>query len=137
MGWNGQERRGKKRYAVSESTVRFAPGSALSFLKPYSGRYILTDLSESGMGFMCGEPLKEGDLLKVQVETPNLSKSWSCKGKVAWVRKSGTDEAWRVGFAILKLGDGDAACLKHLLDKSILSKQEVSTSLFLKKIKRL
>ena len=137
MGWNGQERRGKKRYAVSESTVRFAPGSALAFLKPYSGRYILTDLSESGMGFMSGEGLKEGDLLKVEVETPGLPKSWVCKGKVVWARKSGTEEAWRVGFAILKLAEGDAACLKHLLDKSVLSKQEVSTSLFLKKIKRL
>lgn len=137
MAWNGQERRGKKRYAVSESTVRFAPGSAFAFLKPYSGRYILTDLSESGMGFMSGEPLREGDLLKVQVETPGLPKAWSCRGKVIWSRKSGTEEAWRVGFAILKIGEGDAVRLKHLLDKSLLAKQEVSTSLFLKKIKRL
>lgn len=137
MAWNGQERRGKKRYAVSESTVRFAPGSALAFLKPYSGRYILTDLSESGMGFMSGEALREGDLLRVQVETPGLPKAWSCRGKVIWARKSETEEAWRVGFAILKIGEGDAVCLKHLLDKSLLAKQEVSTSLFLKKIKRL
>ncbi len=137
MSWNGQERRGKKRYALPEGTVRFAPGRAFSFLRPYSGRYILTNLSESGIGFMSGEPLREGELLRVQVESPNLSRSWSCRGRVAWVKQSERDAAWRVGFAILKISESSAVGLRHMLDKSVMEIQQVSTSLFLKKIKRL
>lgn len=137
MGWDGREQRKKKRYAMTDCTVRFAPGTALGFLRPYSGRYILMNLSEEGIGFMAGEPLKAGDLLRIQVESPGAPRGWSCKGRVVWVRKSEREEAWRVGFAILKIAEADAVQLRHLLDKSVIEKQDVSTSLFLKKIKRL
>ena len=137
MGWDGKERRAKKRYALPECTVRFSPGSALAFLRPYSGRYLLTNLGEGGIGFMTGESLRQGELLRIQVESPHLPRGWTCKGRVAWAKKSEREEAWRVGLAILKISESSAALLKHLLDKSLLEKQEVSTSLFLKKIKRL
>ena len=137
MSWDGNERRKNKRYAIPDVTVRFGKGGTFSFLAPFSAPCLLTTLSETGLGFMAEQSFAPGETLRLKVEAPSLAKAWTCRAQVVWVQPAASEQAWRVGVRITRLSDADAVILRHLLDKSILEKSEISTSLFLKKVKRL
>lgn len=137
MAWDGMNRRRTKRYAVSDCAVRFAKAGALAFLRPLSTRYLLVDLSQEGICLMSGEPLKAGDRLNLHVETADANGGWSCRGRVVWVTRSDRQEAYRAGIEIVRISEKAAGRMKNLLDKCLVEKKEISTSLFLKKIKRM
>ena len=137
MSWNGKEQRGERRYAVMDCAVRFTKAGPLSFLSPFSSRYLLVDLSLKGLCLMAGEPLAAGDRLNLQVETADIEGRWSCQARVVWVSRSDRQEAYRAGLVVTKISGADSARMRTLLDKCLIEKKEISTSLFLKKIKRM
>ena len=137
MSWNGTERRAHKRYALPDATVRFGKAGVLSFFSPMSQPGLLLNLSARGVAFMSQQPFTEGETIRLKAEAAARGEPFGCKARVVWVQKSENGEAWRVGACIDAIAEPDSARLRHFLDKCVLEKSEISTSLFLKKVKRL
>lgn len=137
MAWDGTERRKNRRFSVKNGVVRYQKGGLFSFFNPPSQKYILLNLSEGGLHFICEEPVSQGQNLTLLLEAPAVTRTVKLKGKVIWVRKSENRDAWRVGVAFTGGADKDKDQLKHLLDASLLETTDISTSLYMKNIKRL
>jgi hypothetical protein len=121
MGWNGQERRQKRRYGVKGSTIRYRKGRWLSFLKAPSPLYLLLNFSEIGAHFISKEALAPGRPLSVVMTGPVSGGSAFVAATAVWSRKSA--RAARV--------------LKLMLEGALLDNVEISTKSYLKEIERL
>jgi len=135
--WTGTERRKNKRYGVKNSTVRYLRAGALSFLANYSDRYLLLNISESGLHFITRDQLPVGGALKIQLEFPTLDNPIKVKGKVIWDVKSKEHNAYRTGVKITSISDKGKRFLRHVLDNTLLDNVKVSTGTYLKEIERL
>lgn len=137
MGWDGKERRRRKRYAVKNSTMRYRKGGLLALLMPPSRKYLLLNFSEQGCHFITAEELVPGQQLRLSVEAPNVRGTIAAPARVVWCRKSEEINAYRVGCEFGGLAAGSRALLKNLLDSAILENVEISTKVYLKEIERL
>ena len=137
MGWDGKDRRRKKRYAVKNSTMRYRKGGLLSFLFPASPKYLLLNFSETGCHFITREELHPGLTIRLSIEAPNVRGTIAAAARVIWCRKSEEINAYRVGTELTSIGGHSKALLKNLLDSAILENVEISTKIYLKEIERL
>ena len=137
MGWDGQERRGKKRFGVRGATVQHRKAGALGFLDNFSPRYLILNVSESGLHFITKDALKEGSGHSLRLQAPPLEEPIAAKAVVVWCRKSTEHDAFRVGMSFTALSDGERLRLKGVLDNAILDKVDMTTKQFLKEIEKL
>lgn len=137
MAWDMVERRGKRRYGVKGSTVQHRKAGALGFLENYSPRYLILNLSETGLHFITKDVLKEGSLHALRIQAPPLDDPIGVKARVVWCRKSTEHDAFRVGMAFVSLREGERLRLRGVLDNAILDKVDMTTKQFLKEIERL
>jgi hypothetical protein len=137
MGWKEEERRGKKRYGIKNSTVRYRRGGVLSVLRTSSPKYLLLNVSETGCHFITREELPVGDGVSLSLEAPKMAGNIRAKGEVIWCHRSEEINAYRVGIRFSTLGGSSRALLKKLLDSAILENVEISTRVYLKEIQKL
>lgn len=138
MAWDGVERRRNKRYGVLSSTVRYGSGGVLSALANLGQKYLILNISESGLKFITKDPLNSGDKLKLQIEAPSISKApVKAKGRVVWVMRSQTQDVWHVGVEFIAIKRKYEGILKTIVDSAILEKVDISTTMYLREIKRL
>ncbi|MBI2933226.1 MAG: PilZ domain-containing protein [Planctomycetes bacterium] len=137
MGWDGGNRRRKKRYALKNSALRYRKGGLLAFLFPSSAKYLLLNFSETGAHFISREELKPGQRLRLAIEAPSLRGTIHVPARVTWCRRSSEINAYRVGVRFGTLGGRSKVLLKNLLDSAILENIEISTKVYLKEIERL
>ncbi len=138
MGWDGTERRRRKRYAVKNSTLRYRKGAGLfAFLMPPSPRYLVLNFSELGLHFITREEMRPGQGLRISMDAPGVRGTIGAPGRVVWCRKSEEINAFRVGCEFGAMGGGSKRVLKNLLDSAILENVEISTKIYLKEIERL
>ena len=135
--WKGKEQRGKKRYGIKNSTLRYRRGGLLSVLRAPSPRYLLLNVSETGCHFITKEELTDGEAISLTLEAPKLTGSIRTKGRVIWCRKSEDINAYRVGIQFTSLGGRSRNLLRSLLDSAILENVEISTKVYLKEIEKL
>ncbi len=136
MTWDGKERRGKKRYGVKGAVVQYKKASPLSLFTAASGKYLVLNLSETGLEFMTKEPVAEGKRLNFYLEAPKVHGTIRAGGRVIWVKQSQNQEAYRVG-ASLKLSGRSRSLVKAVLDNAVIDSVEISTRVYLKEIERL
>lgn len=136
MSWDGKERRAKKRYGVKGAVVRYKPASPLSFLSSGSPRYLVLNLSETGLEFMTKEPIEEGRKLKFALEAPRIQGTIRGAGRVIWVKPSKNREACRVGASI-RLTGRSLSLVRAILENAVIDSVEISTRVYLKEIERL
>lgn len=136
MSWNGVERRGKRRYGVKSSTLKYRKG-AFTLFSPSSDPLLLLNVSESGCHFITKEDFEPGQKMTLTIEAPRLPAAVHVKGRVTWSRKSEEQHAYRVGVEFEGISDTARKRLKSLLDNAILENVETSTRVVLKEIERL
>ncbi len=137
MGWDGRERRRKKRYGVKSSVVRYRKGGLLAFLKPPSPAYLLLNFSELGAHFITREELAPRRPLLLSIDAPSTAGTARVRGATVWTRKSEELGAFRVGVEFGALSERSERILKRMLDGAILDSVEISTKAYLKEIERL
>lgn len=137
MGWDGKERRRRKRYAVKNSALRYRRGGPIWFVMPASPKYLVLNFSEVGCHFITREELAPGQSLRLAIEAPNVRGTIAAPARVVWCRKSEEINAYRVGVEFGSLASRSRAVLKNLLDSAILENVEISTKVYLKEIERL
>jgi hypothetical protein len=138
MAWDGVERRKYKRYGVKSSTVRYSSGGLLSMLANLGQKYLILNISEGGLKFITKEPLNSDDKLRLHIEAPTIVKaSVKIKGHVVWVKRSSTQDVWHVGVAFDSIKRKYEGVFKTLIDSALMEKVDISTSMYLREIKRL
>ncbi|MDP7035919.1 MAG: PilZ domain-containing protein [Planctomycetota bacterium] len=137
MNWDGNERRGNKRYGVKSSSVTYSRGGLFGFLRNFSDRYLLLNISISGLHFITKEDLEVGKTYKFLLEFPSIGYPVPARGKIIWTRKSTEHDAYRTGVLINHLSNKHQRVLRHILDNTLLDNVKISTGTFLKEIKRL
>jgi len=137
MGWDGKERRQKKRYGIKSSTLRYRKGGLLAILMPPSPRYLLLNVGESGAHFITKEELAAGQPLRLSMEAPAVKGSIVVAAEIVWTRKSEEINAFRVGVRFKPFSEGARRKLKTVLDGAILENVEISTKVYIKEIERL
>lgn len=138
MGWDGKERRTRKRYAIREGTLRYRRGGLLSaLLLPGAPKLLLLNFSEEGCHFITREELQPGTPLRLRLQMPKIKGTVSATGQVAWCRKSAQSSAFRVGVRLNALSARSQALLKRMLDTAVLDNVDISTKAYLKEIERL
>ncbi|MBI5367689.1 MAG: PilZ domain-containing protein [Planctomycetes bacterium] len=137
MSWDGVERRGKKRFGVKGASVQHRSAGLLGWMENFSPRYLVLNLSESGLHFITKSDLREGAVLALRLQAPPLEEPIGAKARVVWCRKSQEHNAFRVGMAFLRLSEGERQRLKGVLDNAILDKVDMTTKQFLKEIEKL
>ena len=137
MAWDGVERRNRKRYGVRDAIVRYKKASLLSFIAPASQKYLVLNLSDTGLEFITKETVIEGRKLTVAVTAPPIRGTVHATGKVIWVKKSQEQDAFRVGLEFTRLSARSAAYLRALLDSAVVDTIEISTRVYLKELDRL
>lgn len=137
MGWDGVERRNKKRYGIKSSVVRYKRG-LLPLLGGQSDPLLLLNVSQGGCHFMSREPLELEQKLALKIEAPQLSSPLHARGRVAWIRPSEqAKQMYRVGVEFTQLSAGARKILKDLLDSAVLDNVEVSTRVYVKELEKL
>jgi hypothetical protein len=136
MTWDGKERRAKKRYGVKGAVVRYKGSSPIAFLSASSPRYLILNLSETGLEFMTKEPIEEGAKLSFSLEAPRVHGTIRGRGEVIWVKPSKNQEAFRVGAAI-RLSGRSLTLARAILENAVIDSVEISTRVYLKEIERL
>ena len=125
MGWDGTERRKKKRYGIKNSVVRYRK-SALPLIGSHSDPLLLLNISASGCHFMSREPLEEDQTVTLKIEAPPLASALSVKARIVWIRPSvQTQGMYRVGLNFTRVSGSARQILKDLLDTAVLDNVEV------------
>lgn len=138
MAWDGIERRKHKRYGVKSSTVRYSGGGVLSMLANLGRKYLILNICEGGLKFITKDPLNAGDKLRLNVEASAINKTpVKIQSRVVWVKRSATQDVWHVGVEFTKIKRKYEGVLKTLVDSALLEKIDISTSMYLREIKRL
>ena len=138
MPWDGVERRKRKRYGIKSSTVRYTGGGVGSILANLGQKYLILNISESGLKLITKDHLDCGDKLRLQIEAPTISKAAvKTKGRVVWAKRSASQEVWHVGVAFDKIKKKYEGILKTLIDSAIMEKIDISTSMYIRELKRL
>jgi len=138
MAWDGVERRKSKRYGVHSSTVRYGSGGILSALANLGQKYLILNISERGFKFITKEPMNQGDKLKLLIEAPTINKTpLKAQGRAVWVMRSQTQDVWHVGVEFTQIKSKYEGILKTLVDSAVLEKVDISTTMYLREIKRL
>ena len=138
MAWDGVERRRHKRYGVRSSTVRYGSGGLLSALANVGQKYLILNISESGFKFITKSPMNQGDKLKLIIEALTINKTpLKVQGRVIWVTRSQSQDVWHVGVEFTKIKRKYEGILKTLVDSAVLEKIDISTTMYLREIKRL
>ncbi len=135
--WDGNERRGKKRYGVKNSTVRYVKAGLLAFLSNYSDRYLLLNISEGGLHFITRDELAPGVSLKLLLGFPDVESPIAAKGVVVWSVKSKEHDAFRTGLRITGIGSKALRQLRFVLENTLLDNVKVTTGIYLREIERL
>ena len=136
MTWDGVERRKRRRYGVRDAAVRYKPASLLSFLRTPSVRHLLLNLSEGGLEFISREPFEEGLRLALQVTAPPVAGTVYATGRVARVKKSKSQDAFRVGVQFVRISPRSAAFLKAIVNSAVADGLDLSTQAYLKELER-
>lgn len=137
MSWDGVERRDKKRFGVKGSTVQHRSAGVLGWFENFSPRYLILNMSESGLHFITKNELKEGAVLALRIQAPPLEEPIGARARVIWCRKSSEHNAFRVGMQFTALSADERLRLKGVLDNAILDKVDMTTRQFLKEIEKL
>ncbi len=136
-GWDGQERRKKKRFGVRGCTLRFKRGGVLSFLNMFGEKLIALNISETGCHFIAKTALPPNMGIVVQIEAPQAGDKVNASGRVVWCQKSAEHDAHHVGVEFQSMPKSSRVQLKILLDNSVLEKIEITTKVYLKEIEKL
>jgi len=138
MAWDGVERRRHKRYGVRSSTVRYGSGGILSTLANLGRKYLILNISQGGFKLITKNPMNVGDKLKLLIEAPTINKTpLKAQGRAVWVNRSQTQDVWHVGVEFTKIKKKYEGILKTLIDSAVLDKVDISTTMYLREIKRL
>jgi hypothetical protein len=138
MAWDGVERRRHKRYGVRSSTVRYGSGGILSTLANLGRKYLILNISQGGFKLITKNPMNAGDKLKLLIEAPTINKTpLKAQGRTVWVNRSQTQDVWHVGVEFTKIKKKYEGILKTLIDSAVLDKVDISTTMYLREIKRL
>lgn len=137
MGWDGVERRRKKRYGIRNSTVRYKKATLLSFLSPASAKYLLLNFSETGCHFITEELLEVDAPLTLYLDSPHTGGTATLKGRVVWARKSDKLDAYRVGVEFAGISARAKGLLKNMLDSAVLENVDITTKQYMKDIEKL
>lgn len=136
-GWDGADRRKKRRYGIRGSTVRYRTSGVFSFLSPYSAKLLLLNFSEGGCHFISKAPMEPGADLDLELEAPKVRGAVRARGRVVWSKKSEQREAFHVGVEFRPLSSGAKGALKNMLDAALLDNVDITTRQYLKEIDRL
>ena len=138
MAWDGIERRRHKRYGIKSSTVRYAGGGFTSALSNMGQKYLILNISEGGLKLITKDQMNVGDKMRMQIEAPTITKGVvKVKGRVVWVQRSATQEVWHMGIAFDKVKKKYEGILKTFIDSAIMEKIDLSTSMYMRELKRL
>lgn len=133
MSWDGNERRQTQRYGVKRLGIQYSSG----LFSGFSEKYLVLNISEGGLYFMTKKPIKEGKRLKVRLDTSELAGPISASVAVVWTQKSAEHDAYKIGCRFAGLGGRALARLRELLEKTVLSKIDVTTGIYLREVERL
>ncbi|MFH1231762.1 MAG: PilZ domain-containing protein, partial [Planctomycetota bacterium] len=86
MTKSGEERRVHKRYTIMGCTIQYKPDTFFIFFSKTSKKYMVLDISQSGIQFVTREKFKEQTRLLLNIIAPTLNKETiNIKGRVVWV----------------------------------------------------
>lgn len=107
MARSKREKRGKKRYRVSDLNLEYSEGNLFSFFrrKPSGENRPLVDFSADGLQFLAREELTPGTQLKLTVALPNTEKPVKVDGEVRWTQKISGRQLYRTGVQFVKPGE--------------------------------
>ncbi|MCK4908429.1 MAG: PilZ domain-containing protein [Planctomycetes bacterium] len=131
---NRPEHRGYKRYAIKGSAVQYKRDSFFGRFKETSRKYIVLDISESGIQFITKERFKYGHRLLMDISAPYIgSEVIHAKGKVARVKHIKDLHIYGVGVKFAKLEVADRKRLQTVLDNAVTDDLEISDTVYLNK----
>lgn len=137
MSWDGRERRRKKRYGVKDAVVRYRKHPPFGLLFPPSDRYLVINLSQTGIAFITRDRLEEGVRLGLTLHAPPARVPIRAGGRVVWVHKSDRQDAFRVGVRFTRMSERARNVLKAVLDNAVIDSVDISTRVYLKELERL
>ena len=137
MDWDGQERRENKRYGVKKLGIQYSKTRLLSFLGNFSEKYLVINISESGLYFMTREDIAIDQKIFIKLGSPNIDSQISAGVEVVWTTKSSEHDAYKIGAKFVKLSEKNQKRLRKLLEEAVLDKIDFSTSIYLREVDRL
>jgi Tfp pilus assembly protein PilZ len=132
------ERRIHKRYTVMGCTIRYKTDSFFSRFTGVSQKYMVLDVSQSGIQFITKQKFKEQTPLFLNISAPGLNKDTiHIKGRVAWIRKSSALHIYGVGVEFVNMAEAERAKLQFLIDDTVITKSKIFDRVHLDKAEKL
>lgn len=138
MTANNEEHRASKRYGVKGLTVQYKPDSIFNLFSGSSTKYVVLDISKTGLQFITREKFKEGAHLQLNLGAPRMKdKIIHAKGHVVWVKDASELHIYVVGVEFSSIEKVDSDKLKFVLDNALMDKVRISDSVHLHKADKL
>lgn len=129
---NNEEHRTAKRYGVRGLTVQYKPDSIFNLFSSTSKKYIVLDISKTGIQFITREKFKEGAHLQLNLGAPRLKDEIiHAKGHVVWVKDARELHIYVIGVEFSPMEKAEHDKLKFVLDNALMDKVRVSDSVHL------
>ena len=137
MGWDGTERRENKRYGIKRLGIQYSKSKLGGMLGSFSEKYLVLNISESGLFFMSRKELVVGQKISVKFGINGEEQRLHAAAEVVWVKKSDEHNAHRLGLKFTSISRKNRKRLKTMLDGALLDKIDFSTGIYLREVDRL
>ncbi|MFH0888133.1 MAG: PilZ domain-containing protein [Planctomycetota bacterium] len=128
------ENRTHKRYSIMGCTIRYKPDTFFSRFSKVSHKYMVLDISQSGMQFITKEKFNKQTPLLLDITAPTLNREIiHIKGRVVWIKASPALHIYGVGVEFINMKEADRLRLQLLLDNAAASKSKISDNVHLDK----
>jgi len=132
------EKRVHKRYNIPGCVIRYKPDSFFSRFSKASHKYMVLDISQSGIQFVTREKFNEQTPLLLEITAPTLNKETiHIKGRVVWIRASSSLHIYSVGVKFITMKETERVRLQLLLDNAPANKSEIPDKVHLDKAEKL
>lgn len=133
-----REQREHKRFGVKGCTMQYKSGRLFGLFSTISKRYLVLNISPTGLHFISKEELKPGQRILININAPLLDdEPIRAAGRVIWTKESTQHQAYRVGVTFRRLSHTARTRLKLILDNALLDKIDISTRMYLKEVEKL
>lgn len=130
MAWNGTERRAAKRYGVRNSAVRYSKGGLLGLIAGKSARFLILNMCEGGMHFICPQELQVGAALSLEMTAPVVDTPFKASAVITWRLPASLKDAWRIGVRFTNVSKTDMQKLKHAINSSVQERIDITTTYY-------
>jgi hypothetical protein len=131
------ENRTHKRYSIMGCTIRYKPDGFFNRFRKASHKYMVLDISESGIQFVTRKKFNTNTNLLLAISAPTLNQEIiHIIGNVVWTRASSALHIYSVGAKFIKMQETDKSRLQLLLDHATARKSNIPEDIHLDKAKK-